>query len=203
MRALIALCLSALSIVSYHNTAMQTFTSPDGAFQFKYSSALIHCTLQQGSWIPGDACTSQDGICDDDASSATTIACFAYPKRDFRDKPEFSAAAFFVAEVQAATTPKSCLEGSPNWLVEKTQNAAIQSVRAKLFTISDAWTGGGQTGKIYRVFRGNTCYEFGIQQARMNIAAFDPGTIKKFTKQDADQVHTVLQQSLDSFGFLK
>jgi hypothetical protein len=33
MRALIALCLSALSIMSYPKTALQTFTSPDGVFR--------------------------------------------------------------------------------------------------------------------------------------------------------------------------
>jgi len=52
-------------------------------------------------WIPDDHCHSQAGVCDDRGSSALTIACFAYPKDEFRDKPQFSAAAFFVAGVQS------------------------------------------------------------------------------------------------------
>lgn len=212
MRALFAFCLAALSVMTYATyrpTSLQTFTSPDGVFRFRYSSVLIHCTLQQGkegypgSWTPADSCMSQDGICDDALSSGNTIACFAYPKDDFKDKPEFSAAAFFVAEVHSATTPESCMKGSPNWLAEKTQSTKIRSVSAKLFSISDAGTSGRQTGEIYRVFRGGTCYEFGIQQASASAAAFDRGTIKRFTKQDADKVYSALKQAVDSFTFLK
>lgn len=212
MRALYALCLVALSVMSYTTdpeTSLQTFKSPDGVFQFHYSSVLIHCTLQQGKegypgrWTPADFCMSQGGVCEDIGSSDRSIACFAYPKDAFKDKPEFSAAAFFVAEVHDATTTESCMQGSPDWSVEKTQSTKIRSVTAKLFRISDGWTSHELTGEIYRVFRAGTCYEFGIHQVSTSPGAFDPGTIKQFTKRDAQKVYSALKQAVDSFTFLK
>lgn len=206
MRALLAVCLSLLAVPTYADATLQVFTSPDGVFQFKYPSVLIHCTqkqAQEGWWIPDDDCNSQDKVCDDPGSSALTIACFAYPKDEFKDKPEFSAAAFFAAEVRTAATEESCLKGSQYWLIEKTEDTTIHSVRVRHFTTSDAWTSGGQTGEIYRVFRGGTCYEFGVQWASTSFSAFDPGTIKQFTKRDAAKVSSALQRPVDSFTFLK
>jgi hypothetical protein len=200
--------LWSLSVTLPAQTTLQTFTSPDRVFKFQYSSVLVHCTSQQsedgypGSWVP-DACSSQQGVCDDAASSATTIACFAYPKDDFKDKPTFSAAAFFVAEVRAATTPGACLKGSPNWLIVSSQSARINSISGKLFRITSEWTSGGQDGEIYRVFHDKRCYEFGIQEATTSPAAYDHEAIKEFTKRDAAKVRASLEQARDSFTFLK
>jgi hypothetical protein len=194
-------------ILRAHST-LQTFTSQDRAFKFQYSPVLIHCTSQQseegypGSRVP-DACSSQQGVCDDAASSTTTIACFAYPKDDFKDKPTFSAAAFFVAEVRAATTPGACLKGSPNWLILSSQSTRINSISGKLFRITSEWMSGGQDGEIYRVFHDKRCYEFGIQEATSSPAAYDPGTIKEFTERDSAEVRARLKQALNSFTFLK
>src|SRR5258708_12958443 len=114
--------LCGLSVTLPAQTTLQTFTSQDGVFKFQYSRALVHCTSQKseegypGSWVPADSCSSQGGVCDDAGSSATTIACFAYPKDDFKDKPEFVAAAFFPPHVLPPTTPQRCLEVAHNWL---------------------------------------------------------------------------------------
>jgi hypothetical protein len=84
-----------LNNAATERTALKTFTSPDGVFQFKYPAKLVRCTLSsKEGWISG-GCTSQGGVCDDPSSSVSTIVCFAYPKDEFEDKPEFSAAAFF------------------------------------------------------------------------------------------------------------
>jgi len=207
--AILSGCLCGLSVTLRAQTTLQTFTSQDGVFQFKYFPVLVHCTSQKGeegyagSWVPADACSSQDGVCDDAGSSATTIACFAYPKDDCKDKPEFIAAAFFVAEVRAATNPKSCLKGSQNWLIRTDQSAMVSSILARRFRISDAWMSGGQTGEIYRVFHGKKCYEFGIQEASSSPGAYDPKAIKQFTKRDSAKVRARLEQARDSFTFLK
>ncbi len=180
MRVLLAVCLSLLAIPSYSDARLHTFTSPAGVFQFDYPSVLVHCRqkqAQEGWWVPQDNCNSHDGICDDQGSLAVTIACFAYPKDEFKDKPEFSAAAFFVAEVRTAGAEAGCLRGSQNWLIERTEDAIIHSVRMKRFMTSDARLGGGQTGESYRVFRGRTCNEFGIQWESTNPAAFDPARL--------------------------
>ena len=198
--------LWGLSVTLPAQTTLQTFTSQDGVFKFQYSRALVHCTSQKseegypGSWVPADSCSSQGGVCDDAGSSATTIACFAYPKDDFKDKPEFVAAAFFVAEVRAATTPKSCLEGSQNWLIRSDQNAMVSSILARRFRTSDAWTGHYHTGDICRVFHNKKCYELGIQETGTTV--YDPKDIKEFTKQDSAKVRARLEEARDSFTFL-
>ena len=203
MRAFLTLWFCALSITLSAQTTLQTFTSQDGVFQFKYSPVLVRCTPERGSWVPADVCLSQDGVCDDAGSSATTFACFAYPKDNFKDKPTFTAAVFFVAQVGAATTQKACLEGSQYWLIRSAQSTRINATSFKRFRISDAWTSGRQTGDIYRVFHDKKCYELGIQEASTSPGAYDAATIKEFTKRDSDEVRARLRQALDSFTFLK
>jgi hypothetical protein len=203
MRVFTVFCFCWLAIAVSPQTKLRTFTSPDRAFQFQYSPVLIRCTQERGSWIPGDACSSQGGLCEDTDSPAATIACFAYPKTDFKDKPTFSAAAFFVAEVPGAATAEACLAGTQDWLIEGAENTKINSIRAKLFHISDNWLSGGETGDIYRVFHAKKCYELGVQEAHTSSGAFDPGTFKEFTQQDSKEVTARLTQALNSFTFIK
>ena len=207
-RTFVALCFCGVSFASAQ-TDLQTFTSPEGVFRFKYSRTLVRCTLERSqeslwasSWAPADACMSPAGVCDDAEGSASTIACFAYPKDKFKEKPTFSAAAFFIAEVLEGTQ-EACLAGSRHWLIPSAETTKINAVTFRLFRISDSWTSGGQTGEIYRVFHNKKCYEVGVQEAHTSSAAYDPGTIKEFTKQDQDEVHNRLKQALDSFRFLK
>jgi hypothetical protein len=203
MKAFVVVCLCGLSsVMPAAQSKLGTFTSPDGIFQFKYSSVLVQCSLERteqglnGSWAP-------EGCLCNDEDSATTIACFAYPKDKFKDKPTFVGAAFFVAEVRPAITPSACLQGSPNWLVRNGHIARINSVSFKHFRVSDAWTSHRQTEDVYRVFHDQKCYEVGIQQIDTSAGAYDPGAIKEFTKLDAGAVRDRLQQALDSFVFLR
>jgi hypothetical protein len=53
------------------------------------------------------------------------------------------------------------------------------------------------------VFHDQKCYEVGIQEINATAGAYDPGTIKEFTKHDAGKVRDRLQQALDSFVFLR
>ena len=131
MKAFVVVCLCGLSwVMPAAQSKLGIFTSPDSIFQFKYSSVLVQCSLEQterglhGSWAP-------EGCLCDDEDSATTIACFAYPKDNFKDKPTFVGAAFFVAEVRPAITPSACLQGSRNWLVRNVHIARINSVSFK------------------------------------------------------------------------
>ncbi len=225
MKVISCLCFCGLSIVLSAQSALRTFTSADDVFRLKYSPVLIRCTPQpegQSRWWVPDECNSQDALCGDITGSTTTIVCFARPTH------EHSAGAFFVAEVQTAgecmehwpntacrplpIKRKDCLAGSSNWWPPETprstmrgQNTRIDSVRAKLFRISDSWTSGGQTGDIYRVFHGNKCYELGIQEAGVTSTAFDPeeiGEIEKVAKEDEEKYGPLLWQALHSFRFL-
>ena len=87
MKAFVVVCLCGLSsVMPAAQSKLRTFTSPDTIFQFKYSPVLVQCSLERteqglnGSWAP-------EGCLCNDEDSATTIACFAYPKDKFKDKP--------------------------------------------------------------------------------------------------------------------
>jgi hypothetical protein len=203
MKVFVVVCLCGLSSVMLAaQSKLKAFTSPDGIFQFKHSSVLAQCGLERKEEGLGGSSVPEGCLCNDE-DSVTTIACFAYPKDKFKDKPTFVGAAFFIAEVRTATTPRACLQGSRNWLVRSVQSARINSVSFKHFRVSDAWTGHYQTEDIYRVFHEHKCYEVGIQEINASAGAYDPGTIKEFTKRDAGKVHALLEQALDSFVFLK
>jgi len=209
VKTLIALCICGLSIPLPAQITLRTFTSPDGIFQFKYSEVLVDCTsagLQEngtGSSLP-ESCMSQGAICGGPGSEGSAMACFAYPKEGFKDKPLFVAATFFVSEIQSAKTEKVCLKGSPDWLVinSKAGTTTINHVTFKTFEIGDNWTGGGQSGPAYRTFHNGKCYELGIQTVTSR-AVYDPGTVKEFTKKDWSEVEGRLRQALNSFVFLK
>jgi len=185
---------------------LKTYESADGVFRFKYSKILIDCSplLTQGRAETSvmDACMSQDPVCDDGGGDARTIACFAYPKEKFKDKPEFIAATFFVADVPGLKTERSCLQKSPNWMVTGSRTATIRGVHFTVFEIGDNWLGGGQWGPIYRTFHGGKCYELGLPTA-ISRRSDDDAVIKRFSKQDAQEVDAKLKQPLHSFEFVK
>jgi hypothetical protein len=194
-----------LALLSAAQT-LKTYESADGTFRFKYSKILIDCSplLTQGKADSSvmDACMSQGSVCDDGGGDAKTIACFAYPKDKFQDKPTFIAATFFVAEAPGLNTEQACLQKSPNWMVTGTRTATINGVHFRVFEIGDSWTSGSQGGPIYRVFHGGKCYELGLQTAMVN-GGYDDEVMKKFTKQDAEDIHSKLKEVLHSFEFSK
>jgi hypothetical protein len=208
VKTLLVLCLCGLSIPLPAQTALRTFTNPDAIFQFKYSNVLVDCTSagtqenDSGSSVP-ESCTSQGEMCGDAASGAITIACYAYPKDRFNDKPTFVAAAFFVAELKAATTQKACLERSRYWNVEGVESTTINKSHFKVFHVSDVGLGNSMSYDFYRTFHQKKCYELGIETAMSNSGAYEPGTIKEFTEKDGREVQSYLTGSLDSFRFVK
>src|SRR5258708_40291054 len=98
--------------------ALHTFTSPDGAFLFKYSDLLVHCIgskNQAGLWEPVDSCESYFPVCDDPGTQCnSTLVCFSYPSGTFEDPPTFDAATFSLAGIRESTTGMDCLIGTPD-----------------------------------------------------------------------------------------
>jgi len=189
MKSVIALCFCGLAI-ALHAQTVKTFTSPDGLFRFKYSNILVDCmpTLM-GAEVPTSilsACTSQPRMCDGGEGTGNTIACFGYPKERFKDKPTFIAATFFVAEIDDAKTEKTCLERSQDWKVAG--STTINGVSFVAFNGGERnWLGGSQSGPILRAFHDGKCFELGLQTA-MEHGGYDPEVLKRFTKQDDDEV---------------
>ena len=208
-----------LPTVGFAQQSLKTFTSSNGLFQFQYSPVLISCAPTQtpshsaapaasnknqpaGASI-SDACESQGAICNGPGSDGNTLACLAYPKEKFNDRPLFVAASFFVSAIESAKSEKSCLEGSADWFViAKKGTTTINHVVFREFEIGDNWAGGGEDGPVYRTFHNNTCYELGIQTV-ISRAAYDPETDKPVTADDRSKVKAPLQQALNSFRFRK
>jgi len=220
MKTLIAFLVCGLEIAGSAQQSPKTFTSANGLFRFQYSDMLVNCMPQQ---TPSSAiksgvsegtqpavssiaasCMSQGAICDGPGSEGSAMACFAYPKEQFKDKPHFVAASIFVSEIQSAKTENVCLQGSPNWFVisSKAETTTINDVSFKTFEIGDNWAGGGQSGPAYRTFHNGKCYELGIQTV-ISRAEYDPGTVKEFTQKDRSEVEGRLRQALNSLVFLK
>jgi hypothetical protein len=196
---LFTLCLVPAGLLAQSST--QKFTSPDGVFSFKYSANLIHCVQQNGIWSPAEACSAREEVCESESGLPHTVACFAYPKNGFADKPAFSAAVFFVAEIQPSATEQPCLDGE-DWLPESNESTEINGLRLKVFHTSDSWTNGSRKADIYRIFHGK-CYELGVQEVRETPVGLKPGTFKEFNKTDEQAVQRALNEALKSFRFLK
>lgn len=171
MRAYLTLCLLGVSAglwgqptvgkpTSGSQSAVETFTSPDGAFEFKYPSFLIHCeqrTQQTGDghyWVQ-EACGGYGGVCDDLADpNPNTLVCFAYPRNQHTNTPAFQAAAFAVA-VTGQVRAEDCLAGSPNWNVDRIEKPAkIGGFSFNVFETSDAGMNQAIATTVYRTFHG-------------------------------------------------
>lgn len=205
MKTLLTFLVCGLATTGSAQQSVKTFTSPDGRIRFRYPAILVNCMAPKTpassiesdsskgtqSAVPSipDSCISQGGMCSGPGSGGSAIACFAYPKERFEDKPLFFAAMFFVSEIPSAKTEKVCLKGSPNWSVinSKVGTTSINGVSFKAFEIDDNWAGGGQSGPVYRTFHNERCYELGIQIA-VSRGGYDPETDKAFTKYSDSQL---------------
>lgn len=209
MKMLVAFFLCGLAATLSAQTTLQTFTSPDGMFQFKYSDLLVRCSEEEHQdwlWIPLDSCNAYNAVCDDHGSQgSTTVVCLAYPKAKFKDHPTFEAAAFSVAEIKEARREDECLNGSPDWVIHprgSRKTASINHVKFKVFETSDAGMSHYLNGQVYRNFHRNKCYELSVRMASTNRAAFDE-PVMEFTRKDWNEVNGRLKEPLDSFIFLK
>lgn len=202
-----------LTIASAQGQATQRdFTSPDAIFRFRHSPRLIDCTklVPTPGILPSlsvpDGCMSQGPMCTSAEPEAKTLACYGYPKGEFKRKPEFISATFFVAEIKG-TSEKNCLQRSQWWDPRKDpEKATVTSINGtafKVFEFDGGWAGGGQGGRAYRAFHHGKCYELGIQMAFENSGKYDPGTIEEWTKRDEERVERVLNEPLHTFTFLK
>jgi hypothetical protein len=132
MRTLIAFLVCGFAMAGSAQSSLKTFTSSDGLFRFQYADMLVNCAPRQTPTSPqepdaseedqpgtsiSDSCVSQGANCDGPGSGGRAMACFAYPKEKFKDKPHFVTASFFVSEIQSAKTEDACLKGSPDWYV--------------------------------------------------------------------------------------
>jgi hypothetical protein len=214
MKRLVPLLLFVLSTTLPAQTTLRTYTSPDGKFQFKYSSLLVRCmeqdhdAVERGPWLPSDSCEGYIPVCDENvlgSPGSVSVVCIAYPNERFKDYATFSTATFSVAEIKPDDSEKGCLSGSPNWGVDPRgteQFTIINNVRFKMFENQSGASSHHLDERLYRTFHRRGCFQMSIRIATVSSGAFDP-PVKELSGKDWDEVNGRLRECLKSFRFLK
>jgi len=208
MRTVIALMLCVLSTPLPAQTILRTFTSPDGAFQFKYSNLLVRCMEQDhdegehAPWFPSDSCDGYVPPCDAFRGPGNhTVACIAYPKAKFADYPTFDTATFAVAEIKGPDSEKKCLSGSPSG-ANDLHDVTIHGAKFRAFEDDSLAASDHVRTHFYLGFHANRCYQLSIQVVTTSSGAFDP-PVKELSDKDWAEVNGLLKNCLISFRFLK
>jgi len=156
---LVLFCALPASLLAQSN--LETFTSPDGVFQFKYSSKLIHCMPEKDNGadtVPQDpgSCTAYYPFCGNYYHSLriVTIVCLAFPRKEMQEYDAFEGAAFSVSEVGAADSEKLCSIPPPNAFhsPKDIKRATINDAQFTIFRVASGGMSQWVGGDVYRTF---------------------------------------------------
>ena len=159
--AALSLSLGWLSSMAQGPPALDTFTSPDGSFEFAYpesyallvGESILHATQGRNTVLP---------VCD----FATAVACVIYPIEGLAES-RLEAAGFSVDKIVAAASENDCLTYADQTARSRGTAAALTSVtlHARRFqhaTATRKLTGHLQSAEFYRTFSRDKCYELQI-----------------------------------------
>lgn len=177
------------------------FVSPDGAFAFTYPNSLIKCEKdpkEEDRWIPARSCEAYIPACSyASLTRDATVACIAYPAETLNGT-NFEAAAFTVNKLDEATKDECAQVTEPH--PATSHKVKINGETFDAFDVGGVAAGNLLIADAYRNFHQNRCYELDVRVAFVNIANFDPGTMKGF---DYKAVDRALRSVLNTFKFLK
>ena len=159
---LVVLCLTTLGLTTLAQgpPSLETFTSPDGAFQFVYPETyellvgerILKATQGRQTALP---------VCD----FSTAVACVIYPIES-EQETKLEAAGFSVATM-TATNESDCL----SYKDEKARSQTLDlsstsiSIRSRAFRHASGTKkipGHVQSAEFYRTFTNQKCYELQI-----------------------------------------
>jgi hypothetical protein len=156
---LVALCLSTLA---QGPTSLETFTSPDGTFQFVYpenyellvGERLLKATQGSHAALP---------VCDFSAA----VACVIYPIESERET-RLEAAGFSVDTVASASNEPDCLAYTDQAAHSRSLDLAQTSISIRSRTFRHASSmkripGHFQAADSYRIFTRQKCYELQVE----------------------------------------
>jgi hypothetical protein len=166
--------------VSSARNGPKTFS--DGTSQFTYPGYFV-------------LYTGENLACD-----GTNIACVVFPENKYAGTT-FAGAFFQEREIGEATTESECLTFEEFYVKGADPIKIINRVKFKHESGTAAAAGTSIDMDAYRAFHKGKCYELNLNVAMVNVANFDPGTIKEFT--DENHVKEELIKILDSFRFLR
>lgn len=167
--------------------AQRTFVSQSGEFRFRYPASLILC----GKGAQKQSCETYIPIC-----AETALACVAYPKARYAGT-NFEGAAFSAKKLPEAAPESKCLDG----MKAPVEKEFVNGIEFKSSDDSSAGMGHGVSGRSYRTFHNDACYEFDIRVATSSLGGYEPGTIKEFTSEDEEKLRSALRKILTSLKF--
>lgn len=213
------LLLITTSFAQSRSSPSETFKSPDGAFQFRYSRSLVRCEPQYEKPDPGDpeeksiptgwspaSCGGYLPICPDTdlpltangALHSEPVVCVAYPNKRY-EGTSFTGAAFSVSEVPDAPSKSACFEDRTG--DQKTHWENIGGVQFKASLNGDAGTSHGSVHYVYLTFHNGRCYDLEIRMSYLTSTCCDAKEYKKMEFKDDEKVHRMLRRVLNSFRF--
>ncbi len=192
----IVLTPSGVVAQSRRQPQMETFTSPDGSFAFRYPDWLVNCKTETNNL----SCNAYMPICS--GLDESSLACIAYPREKVPEQQTFGGAAFVVAIENDAHDEKACLQipdlPPASWSHPHTKK--INGVKFWVIHTGGVATGNTIDQQVYRTFHNGVCYELGINLSGVNPMQYDPPYPKYY---DVEKVQSPLRQVLESFRFLK
>ena len=178
-------------------TRRQRFVSPNGVFQFSYTSDFLLNTDENKDEVQ----TSYIPVCGEGTVCVVS-------RRGYFAGTNFQAAGFQEREISNATNSDACLMGPPEdipqyRLPKSDQKRVISGLTFRHWQSAEVGVGNNLSTDYYRVFHENKCYELSLNIAASSFGNFDPGAITEFTRDDEAKVVRDLEVSLNSFRFLK
>jgi len=198
--AVLALFLEALCALGQSVPALDTFTSPDGTFQFVYPQTyelligerLLKTTQGAGAALP---------VCD----FSTALACVMYPP-EVRENTRFEGAGFSVDAVPVVKTESECLMYS-----DQSGRAPDTNLQLTSITINDhvfrhvstkkKLPGHMQAADYYRTFVQQKCYELRIHVSVSDDSPAPKSLSESLGDAKADRAREALRLILSSFVF--
>ncbi len=183
----------------------KTFTAPDHAFQFSYSSDFSICTAGK----MGPCSEGFIPVCEDVA-----LVCVTYPADSLKDT-NVGGVSFQVIEIrrdEAMITPDICASpypvqgstGPENWpdflISAKHPVEMIGRVQFIHGVTGDAATSHSLGVNLYRAYHKQRCFELRVSTSATNPAAFDP-PMKTLTPAQEKKLDHSMSEVLHSFRF--
>jgi hypothetical protein len=174
---------------------LHTLTSPDGVFVVSYHDPLVACRKTAQAWEPVESCVAP--ICGE-----SDMVCITYPHDAFPDS-DLVSATFSLRAVPEEHDASACLKQWTRRDYPTPTSRKIAGVIFKAIHRDGVASGVAADTYEYRAFHNGTCYELHVSTAYVNPEMADPGVIKPLPQSVRRKIDASLDQTLNSFRFLK
>lgn len=190
------LLLGSSGVAAQETPALDTFTSPDGAFQFHYpqnyellvGDRMLRATQGKNLETP---------VCD----FSTALVCVIYPVE--RAGARLDGAGFSVDAVPGMTSEADCLAYADRSGQKQVQSSAtgINGREFRYASTSKKDDGHVQSAELYRAFQNDRCYELHIVVSTTDDSSSVRPSQRSLEQAIAETARDSLRLILSSFAF--